>query len=269
MNVWRPCRWMNVLRACCCHWKLLHHIISSNQRWERIGDLWLLLHSLACFPMNKTSRRNTNWNCLFNICCRPCRRLLLELLNVVSNLPEALSDGFFNWWRDILLAFCIFIYIKHINDKEMWTNSCEVSQRARPVEASDRQIWFLPGTSPRAPEKSVTISSSRSEGPCRCLDWPWVDSQVGFVCRDPFGAFGVFDTFTNGMKNFCGNTWTLWEFDWIAFSLCLFLCRYNNTIHLGSPAAWGSDSKHFCRDMHFRSCVWRESSDKVHYQVVV
>ena len=122
-------------------------------------------------------------------------------------------------------------------DQQLWCQS-PGNSGARPIFfASDRPIWFLPGTSPRAPEKSVTISSSRSVGPC--LDWPWVDSQVGFVCRDQISAFGVFDTFTNGMKNFCGNTWTLWEFDWIAFSLslslCLFLCRYNNKIHLGSP----------------------------------
>lgn len=100
-------------------------------------------------------------------------------------------------------------------DQQLWCQS-PGNSGARPIFfASDRPIWFLPGTSPRAPEKSVMISSSRSVGPC--LDWPWVD------CRDPFSALGVFDTFTNGMKNSCGNTWTLWEFDWIAFSLSLSL----------------------------------------------
>ena len=65
-------------------------IASSNSCWERIGDLWLLLHSFACFVMNETSRPNTNWNCLFNVCCR---RLLLKLLKVVFTLPEALYDS--------------------------------------------------------------------------------------------------------------------------------------------------------------------------------
>ena len=127
-------------------------------------------------------------------------------------------------------------------DQQLWCQS-PGNSGARPIFfASDRPIWFLPGTSPRAPEKSVTISSSRSvEGLCSVWTGLELTAKLGLFVgiqlvplvylihlrmewRTLAATLELCESLIGSLS--------------LSLSLCLFLCRYNknnNKIHLGSP----------------------------------